>query len=300
MNSAPFAMFALAAFAAVPFVQDAGRSTPSEGRGATASKGTDDARGTAKKSGGEKSLNDEDLAASYFATCDYDGDGWISYSEAQKSMNVDRATFAVFDVDRDGRITSEEFKKRYDAIVSRGGAFAPPIAKADTRRIPKRTAEELLDAFDRNKDLGLDDAEMTRALDEYGAHGYDAKLMLEKLDKNASKKLEVDELPDFLEILSPTPAQPKKKKFQSIAEMFDKTEVREAKTDATPQPARIQGPVSTFRRLDFDNSGGISVQDLVDLQRPLQLSVRTNAVVATLDTNGDGEISEAEFRAALR
>lgn len=285
MNPAYFASVALAALVAFPFVQDGGRG------GATPK--------TPSKSGERKPITDDDLSASYFATCDYDGDGWISYSEAQKSMNADRTTFAVFDVDRDGRITEEEFKKRYDAIIARGGAFAPPVAKLDTRRMPKRTAEELLDAFDRNKDLGLDDVEMTRALEEYGAHGVDAKLILEKLDKDLTKKLELAELPDFLEILSPTPAHTTKK-VKSIAELFDRVEPRESKTDATPQPAHILGPVSTFRRLDFDHSGGISVQDLTDLQRPLQLSVRTSAVVATLDTDGDGEISEVEFRAALR
>jgi Ca2+-binding EF-hand superfamily protein len=294
MNPVYCASIAIAALVALPLAvprtPNVGAAGPAQGRGGSADPGQ-----VAPKS----PVSNEDLAATYFATCDYDGDGWISYSEAQKSLNVDRTGFAVFDVDRDGRITAEEFRKRYDTIVARGGAFAPPIAKADARRIPKRTAEELLDAFDRNKDLGLDTAEMETALGEYGAHGVDAKMILQKLDKDLSTKLEVTELPEFLEMLMPTPAHAKKK-VKSIAELFDKVEPRELRTDATPQPAHILGPVNTFRRLDMNNSGGISVQDLIDLQRPMQLSVRTNAVIATLDTNGDGEVSEAEFRAALR
>jgi len=300
MNPAFFASLALVALVALvavplaaPIVQDGGRpgaAGPAQGRGASA-----DQDQAARKS----PVANEDLAATYFATCDYDGDGWVSYSEAQKSLDIDRAVFAVYDIDRDGRITVEEFRKRYGAIVSRGGAFAPPIAKADPRRMPKRTAEELLDAFDRNKDLGLDDAEMEHALGEYGAHGVDSKFILEKLDKDLSQKLELGELDGFLEILAPAPAR-SKPKIKSIAELFDKLEPREIKTDATPQSARILGPVSTFRRLDLDNSGSISVQDLVNLQRPMQLQVRTGAVIATLDLNGDGELSDAEFRAALR
>src|SRR6186713_1901192 len=70
-----------------------------------------------------------DLPALYFKTCDYDGNGWIGIGEAKSSMKLDRAGFAVYDTDGDGRITETEYVDRYRAIVSRGGEFKAPLDK---------------------------------------------------------------------------------------------------------------------------------------------------------------------------
>ena len=109
----------------------------------------------------------------------------------------------------------------------------------------------------------------------------------------------VEEIPALLDVLSP-PAPSSKKKAASIAELFDRVESRNSKRDSQPQPAHIVGPVSAFRRLDYDNSGGIDAADLALLQHPLQLPVRMNAVLASLDTDGDGVISAEEFWAAMK
>ena len=69
---------------------------------------------------------------------------------------------------------------------------------------------------------------------------------------------------------------------------------------STPQPVRITPPVLTFRRLDIDADGMITLEDLTELQRPLVLPVRARAVLAALDGNGDGSLDEAEFRGAMR
>ena len=61
----------------------------------------------------------------------------------------------------------------------------------------------------------------------------------------------------------------------------------------------IPGPVPSFRRLDLDNDGKITAEDLLALQRPMQLPVRYAAVLATLDTNGDGGIDATEFAASM-
>jgi Ca2+-binding EF-hand superfamily protein len=57
--------------------------------------------------------------------------------------------------------------------------------------------------------------------------------------------------------------------------------------------------VSTFRRLDLDDDGRIELSDLTELQRPVQLHVRVNAVFTAFDTDCDGAISQAELEQAF-
>ncbi|MBL8859113.1 MAG: EF-hand domain-containing protein [Planctomycetes bacterium] len=241
-----------------------------------------------------------DLAGLYFRTCDYDGNGWISFNESNSSMNLDRDTYAVYDTDRDGRITLEEYTARYLTVISRGGAFAPPKARVISTRIPKRTPEELITAFDTNNDGALDRREVQTALAEYGAQGVDAQVVLETIDRDRSERIEASEAQALLDVLAPPTITTERKRYASIAELFDQVEARKLAADTTPQPPRILGPVSTFRRLDFDQSGKISVSDLDELQRPLLIPIRKSAVISTLDLDGDGELSPREFHAAMR
>jgi Ca2+-binding EF-hand superfamily protein len=243
----------------------------------------------------------DDLALQYFATADYDASGWISISEARSSLSIDRKAFAQFDTDHDGLVSPDEFIARYHAIKAKGGAFAQPIPNAEANKPQKRTAAELIQTFDTDRDGALDEREVQRALDDYKAHGVEAAVMMAGVDKDGSRKIEAAEAQALLDVLAPAPAaETEKPKAGSIAELFDKLEPRKIERDQTPQPARITGPVTTFRRLDFDDSGGITVEDLEHLQRPLILPVRCRAVLAALDTDGNGEMSPEELDAALK
>jgi Ca2+-binding EF-hand superfamily protein len=124
--------------------------------------------------------------------------------------------------------------------------------------------------------------------------------VLASIDQDQSGRIESAEMQALLDVLVPPTSSPTRIKVGSVEALFDQAVIRRTTADSTPQPPRLRGPVSTFRRLDFDRSGGIDVGDLDVLQRPLQIPVRASAVIATLDLDGDGALSAAEFAAAMR
>jgi hypothetical protein len=239
-------------------------------------------------------------AQKYFATCDYDASGYLSYSEANASLGIDRDGWKAYDADNDGRIVEKEFERRYEEILATGGAFLPPKPKADARvEIPER-AEDALASYDKSRDGGLDMAEIDHFLAEVGAMRIEAETAIDQFDRDLTKKLEAPELEDLLDLLRPKKGGSKDPRPKSIDELFGKLVPRTIQQGSTPQPVRITPPVLTFRRLDIDADGGISLEDLAELQRPLVLPVRARAVLAALDGNGDGNLDESEFRAAMR
>jgi Ca2+-binding EF-hand superfamily protein len=236
----------------------------------------------------------------YFATCDYDASGHISYSEANASLGINRDGMRAYDEDNDGRISEKEFSRRYEEILASGGAFLPPTPKADAREAIPEKAEDALASYDKNRDGGLDMSEIDLLLVEVGALRIEAETSIDQFDRDLTGKLEVPELEDLLGLLRPASAKSKGPRPKSIDELFGKLVPRTIQEGSTPQPVRITSPVRTFRRLDIDADGGISLEDLAELQRPLVLSVRARAVLAALDGNGDGTLDESEFRAAMR
>ncbi|MFN0007254.1 MAG: hypothetical protein ACKVXR_05050 [Planctomycetota bacterium] len=236
----------------------------------------------------------------YFATCDYDANGYISYAEANASLGINRDGWKAYDEDRNGVINEKEFSRRYEEILASGGAFLPPTPKADAREpIPERP-EDALASYDKNRDGGLDLGEIDLLLVEVGAMRLEAETSIDQFDRDLTRKLEIPELEDLLALLKPKSATAKGPRPKTIDELFGKLVPRTIQEGSTPQPVRITPPVLTFRRLDINADGRISLDDLAELQRPLVLPVRARAVLAALDGNGDGELDEAEFRASMR
>lgn len=242
-------------------------------------------------------------APQYFTIADYDANGWIGFTEAQKSLGLDRAGFAVYDKDKDGRIDYDEFAARYQDVLARGGAFPPPVKKPETRKPPRREAADLLALYDVTPDGVLDVRELKRALSDYEIKEPPADDVFASLDRDASKALERIELEALADLLSPKPAESAegaKSKAKNVLELFGRSVPREEREGAVHLPPQIPGPVPTFRRLDLDDDGAIELDDLSALQRPLQLHVRLNAVFATLDTDADGKLSPEELAASMR
>lgn len=240
----------------------------------------------------------------YFGICDHDGDGWISFREAGESLRVDRKGFAVYDEDKDGRITRDEFSVRYREIVATAGGFRPPAEPKERKLIPRRNPEQLRNAYDRDGDRALDVDELRGLLEDYNRGELPVGVVLEKLDSDGNGRLELGEMELMSRLLSITWEEAAEdddfELVQSVEELYGQAIPREDVLNAQPLPPLIPGPISHFRRLDLDQDGFISTQDLVDLQRPVQLPIRAHAVISAIDTNEDGVLDERELRNSMR
>ncbi len=256
-------------------------------------------RGAAKPAA-EGPAPEDDASNSYFDAADWDGDGWIRFTEAEQSMGLDQSEFSVYDTDHDGLIDAREFSARYRAILVRGGAFTPPRAKPDLARPKKRDGKALLLNYDADLDGMLVESELRRAMEDAHVEEPTALVMLTTLDKDRSGGIDGAELEELSKFLFPEQAAKNARKASSVAELFDHSTPVDERAGSTLGPRRTVGPIPVFRRLDYDRSGGIDLRDLEELQRPLRSAVRPAAVLATLDTDGNGSISPEEFAAAMR
>lgn len=242
----------------------------------------------------------DDLSAVYFEAADWDGDGMLRFSEAEQSLRVDREGFGLFDRDNDGLVTPEEFAARYRRVVERDGVFTAPRPKPAAARAPKRDAKALLAAYDADLDGLLSESELAVAMHDARIDEPTPAELLAALDKDASSGIDGSELDALSDVLSPGAKPSRAKRLLTLDELFDRTDAPNARRDATISPRRTTGPISVYRRLDYDRSGAVDLKDLEELQRPLRSAVRPAAVLATLDADGDGSISASEFEASMR
>src|SRR5258706_15431219 len=160
--------------------------------------GTEQGRGAAPKERqakkAEPTAAPDDAAKTYFDLADYDANGWISFSEARASMGLDRRGFALYDEDRDGRITEAEFRQRYETIVKNGGAFDAPIGKSGVRTGGPAAPIDLVLQADKDGDTTLDRTELRRFLEDLHSRP-DPDGVLSKVDPARSPRLEKDEIP---------------------------------------------------------------------------------------------------------
>lgn len=219
-----------------PAPGSAQRPTPPPAQGPGAGRG-------AQRERAPQPTVDPEQAELYFQVADYDGDGWISWREAQRSLRLDKLRFEQIDANGDGLIDREEFLAAFRRTVERLGAYPPPIP------LPGSEGERLL--------AGAIEAERAGA---------------------------------------PAPVG----RAASVIELFGAVQERSEGSGVLHQPPRIAGPIEAFLRLDLDRDGHVTDLDLDRLQRPIQLPVRRNTVLASLDANGDGVIDREEFYSSMR
>jgi Ca2+-binding EF-hand superfamily protein len=246
--------------------------------------------------------SEEEREQAYFEIIDHDQRGWISFREARESLGLDRPEFYVYDTDRDGRISREEFKRRYQAIVDLTGAFQTPKPHGESRAITRSPAQ-ILSAYDQDADRAIAIDELETLLSDYDREELDSSVVLEQLDRSDDHLIAGDELKQLSRLLAAPvlvgervdPAD----RPADVLELFGQVEPRDDLVDAVPQPDRVPGPIPHFDRLDYDRDGFISIDDLRDLQSPVQLKARAGPVLATLDLDGDERVSREEFHRAM-
>jgi len=244
-----------------------------------------------------------DLEERYFGICDHDGNGWISFREAEQSLDFDRSEFQLYDRNADGRIDRAEFAKRYQEAVDKVGAFPPPRAPATANLPPVRTGSQLEAAYDRDSSRALEAPELQRVLKDYGFDPEQDQALVVEHDLDSSGSLAGDELGAFARALAarltPGLQVSSAEDARSIAELFGAVVPRPAAQRKPPEAPYIAGPVPQFLRLDVDRDGFIDERDLNQLLQLSSLRVRPRTLLAALDRDDDARISSAEFAAVL-
>jgi len=261
------------------------------------------ARANSEKGAGVGGPANEEQVAAWFDLCDHNTNGWLSYRETEYSLGFDRRRFRAFDEDRDGRLRRREFDEYYMYSIVNSGGFMKPRAKQPEGPPPPRTPEQVRSAYDQDLDGLISELELTRLLRDYQRDNADPNRILRSLDSSEDQYLSLEEMAGLHSVLYPIalvePTEEPGEERATLEDLFGTMVLRGTAPGATPTPPLIQGPVSQFRRLDLNNDGYITTDELELLLRPRRVAVRPHTVLNTLDLDGDLQLSKQEFQSAL-
>ncbi|MEE2940425.1 MAG: EF-hand domain-containing protein [Planctomycetota bacterium] len=235
----------------------------------------------------------------WFTIADADATEWISFREARASMRFDAARFREYDLDNDGRMSFEEFKDFIRSERRLGREVTEPLMARPDGPPPARNAEQLRAAYDTDLDGFINRIEIDLMFLDYGRdqESIDSALVIQRLDLDGDGKLGISELSRLATFLAPlgeAAAEPQRPDASTVDDLFGKPiDMGEANAP------RIIGPVSPFRRLDVDNDGFVTIDDLERLEGRSFSAMSLESVLNTLDLDADGKLSEAEFLSSM-
>ncbi len=280
----------------------------------------------------EKRAEIEAATPLHFRLCDLDQSGWVSFREARATLSLDKEDFRSSDGDGDGRLSLDEFRDRHVRLLEQFGPvnaplptteeleriavaegsevpFAPrtaeppatpavrppskvesteraqPAKRPRTMRPPARRAAlpapgQLLTLYDADTSRGLGLEEVTKVVRQLGGD-LSPELLLQQTDRDETGELELHELGPLAFFAA------------------DRLPQGMRPADPVPTASLERVPHPYHRRLDVDGSGAVAIGDLRRLLKGARPALRLSTLIAVLDDDGDGELSESEFRRAL-
>ena len=212
-----------------------------------------------------------------FKRFDADGDGSIDKREMTQALSsngmdftaqeVD-AIFAAGDINRDGTVDYEEFI----ALMCPSAAAIVSKFRSQYKNLDNVIAA--FKRFDRNNDGALDKAELSQAMkssgQSYSDIEVDAIFSLGDSDGDGEVSLQ-----EFVALMSPSASEILGKLRSSFKS--------------------IQDVKTTFKRIDTDNDGLLSKQEMLSSSGSKYDQEEVNAIFALGDVNGDGALDMGEF-----
>ena len=148
------------------------------------------------------------------------------------------------------------------------------------RRAALPAPGQLLTLYDADTSRGLGLEEVTKVVRQLGGD-LSPELLLQQTDRDETGELELHELGPLAFFAA------------------DRLPQGMRPADPVPTASLERVPHPYHRRLDVDGSGGVAIGDLRRLLEGARPALRLSTLIAVLDDDGDGELSESEFRRAL-
>ncbi|MCP5020150.1 MAG: hypothetical protein GY930_00100 [bacterium] len=235
----------------------------------------------------------------WFENCDHDANGWIGYYEANYALDFGRGLFLSFDKDQDGRLVKDEFVAYYKHASKRGQFRRPKIYVKP--RPPERTPLQLMLAYDADLDSGISLEEATRMIADYSRAPLDAPSLFSRVDFDQNQRLDARELQGLSQAIKhlnlATSERPSTQ--ENSRKGLDELFLKIIPSSNRLTPSTLVGPITTFRRLDLDGDGKISLKDLEGLKRTISTRIRVSTVLHLLDSDRDGVLSRLELRQSM-
>jgi len=150
----------------------------------------------------------------------------------------------------------------------------------------------------------LDAPELAGLVSSWNRPDLNAEGLLDKLDVNADRRLSDSELTTLAHLsqalfVSPGDGARGSKRASSALDLFGAVVERSNPQGEGRLPPQIVGPAPHFVRLDLDRDGYITRSELGVLQEGSGIFTRVGAVLAALDLDEDGRLSERELNAGF-